>query len=241
MFCATTASSSHTLATQADRRDRWARPRGRQAARARDARRGARAPRAHARADQARHRGRNAPRDRPDPQGGRDPDDPCHREGHAQDAERRRPAQARRDDALGDRSTSACSRARKNWPAMQEILQASTRARCSRPPAMPGSSTSCATSSASFADALAAHDEMQVFFFFAVLLDGGEAGRAHAHPEGRRPADLELPGAAHRGPPHAGPAARTRVSFTTSSGIARDAADPGRGDKRDRAQQEHRR
>ena len=111
-----------------------------------------------------RHRGRDAPRHPGDPQGGRRPHGRRHREGHAQDADRRttRSGSSRRP------SPSWTSR---RWPPARSGTSPwrrsprSTPAPCSRSPWSRTSSTRCATSSASSPTPSNESRELQVFLF----------------------------------------------------------------------------
>ena len=100
----------------------------------RETRRGGQAPaRGAARADPPRHRGRDAPRDPGDPQRGRRPHDPGHREGDPQDARRGRPEAPRRGGARAS-STSQLARRGAHGTRPWRRSPRSTRARCSRSP-----------------------------------------------------------------------------------------------------------
>ena len=96
----------------------------------------------------------------------------------------------------------------------------STPARCSRSPRSRTSSTSCASSSAQFADALDEYARAADVLLLAVLLDRGEAGRPGQGGLRRRPDDRQLPQAADREPPDAGASSACGAS-TTGSGRRR--------------------
>ena len=151
-------------ARAAGRGDRRPRAQGGRGPRARGARGGRAQARGAAGADPARHRGRDPPRDPGDPQRGRRPDRARHREGHAQDAHRGRPAPARRGGARRARLLRAAA-SDGSEVARWRRSPRSTRGRCSRSPRSRTSSTRCASSSAQFADALDENRELQVFFF----------------------------------------------------------------------------
>ena len=179
--------------------------RARKAAEATEARRDRRGQgqaRGAARAGQARHPGRDAPRDPGHPQRGRRPDDPRHGEGHAQDADRGRPAPARRGGARAS-STSRPSPASGAELAMEEIAEVygavAVRGR-------PGAGQARRDPRAARAVRRRARRRTATcgLLLLAVLLDAGEEGRPDEDRRGRRPDADQLPRAADREAPHAG-------------------------------------
>ena len=150
-----------------------------------------------------RHRGRDAPLARGDPQGGGQPHGAGHREGHAQVAERGRPAAARGGGARRGRLLRAVE-GRERREARWRRSPRSTRVRCSRLPRRPASLDRVHDELGEFADALDERPQPPGLLLLALLLvRGEEAGRAPDR-ERRRRALRELPGAARRAPPHAG-------------------------------------
>ena len=110
-----------------------------------------------------RHRGRDPPRDPGDPRRGRRPDDPRDREGHPQDADRRRPAPPGRGGRGRAGLRRALGRAR-SASAMEEI--AVVYARSLFEAALEQDKLDVVREQlGEFADALDGDHELQVFFF----------------------------------------------------------------------------